>query len=324
MEPDDHGDVIAERDGVAAQVLSGAEGVDDAIALLEAAEAVAGSPLVDEAERARLERLAVGETERASHWHSLLARRGATAAGYAGVILPSEPGGPAAGDVAVARDRPPTAPVLSVLLTGLEALAWHHQAGRLQVWIRQATPPDIACASGEGFGIARRLGVLGRTLGTVPAVEPASGIRIRPYRPDVDDRAVVDLLAAAYDGTPDAGWTLERFRDRRAYDWFRPEDLLVADAGDGDVRGIHWLKRRGARVGEVYNLAIHPDAQGSGLGAALLAAGLAHLAEVGVDDVLLWVDLANEKAVRLYAAHGFETRWEDVALARTLRGAPRG
>jgi hypothetical protein len=35
------------------------------------------------------------------------------------------------------------------------------------------------------------------------------------------------------------------------------------------------------------------------------------------------VDLANETAVRLYAAHGFATRWEDVALGRTLRGQPR-
>ena len=31
---------------------------------------------------------------------------------------------------------------------------------------------------------------------------------------------------------------------------------------------------------------------------------------------MLWVDLANERAVRLYAAHGFRLQWEDVAFSR--------
>jgi hypothetical protein len=37
--------------------------------------------------------------------------------------------------------------------------------------------------------------------------------------------------------------------------------------------------------------------------------------------VLLWVDRANERAVRLYTSQGFTTRWDDVALGRTLRGS---
>lgn len=323
MEPTDHGDVIATRDDVVARVLAGDRGVEAALALLDAAGSVVEVPLVDEAERARLESLASGRDGRAPHWHSVLARRDGEAVGYGGVLLPESPGEPAAGDVAIARDHPPCGPVLSVLLAALEGLAWRHEAGRLTVWIRHATGPDIACAAAEGFGTERRLGVLGRRLGDVRPVEPPPGVAIRAYRPDEDDEAVVAVLAAAYADTADRGWTLDRFRQRRAYSWFRAEDLLVADAGDGRLRGIHWLKRRGAGVGEVYNLAIAPDAQGSGLGAALLAAGLAHLAGQGIDDVLLWVDLSNEKAVRLYAAQGFATRWEDVALGRTLRGTPR-
>lgn len=322
MEPTDHDDVIATREDVVARVLSGDTGVDDALALLDAAGSVVEVPLVDEAERSRLESLAAGDDARAPHWHSVLARREERAVGYGGVLLPATAGDPATGDVAIARDHPPTEPVLSVLLAALEALAWRHAAGRLIVWVRHATGPDIACAAGEGFGIERRLGVLGRRLGVVEAVPPPPGTVVRGYRPDEDDEAVVSILAAAYADTPDAGWTLERFRARRGYDWFRPEDLLLAEA-DGEARGLHWLKRRGAGVGEVYNLAIHPGAQGSGLGAVLLTAGLAHLAAEGMDDVLLWVDLANEKAVRLYAGHGFQTRWEDVALGRTLRGTPR-
>lgn len=322
MGPIDHRDAVAVRGDVVARVLAAEDGVDDALALLDEAEALVAAPLVDEAERARLEGLARGRADPAG-WRPVLARRDGQAVGYAGVVLPTGRGGVATGDVAVAPDRSPTA-VLSVLLAGLEVLARRHGAGPLVVWLRRATAPEVACAADAGFDIVRRLGVLGRRLGGTEPLAPPVGIGIRAYRPDADDEAVVAVLAGAYAGTDDGGWTLERFHERRAYDWFRPEDLLVADGGDGDLRGLHWLKRRGDGVGEVYNLAVAPAAQGSGLGAVLLTAGLAHLEDVGLEEVLLWVDLANEQAVRLYAAHGFRTRWEDVALGRTLGGTPSG
>ncbi|MFP4636454.1 MAG: GNAT family N-acetyltransferase, partial [Nitriliruptoraceae bacterium] len=112
----------------------------------------------------------------------------------------------------------------------------------------------------------------------------------------------------------------QRFADRRGADWFRAEDLLLAVDDDGTLLGLHWLKRRDATTGEVYNLAVHPRAQGRGAGPRLLAAGLAHLHAVGCRQVLLWVDLANQRAVRLYRAQGFATRWVDVALE--LGGQP--
>jgi mycothiol synthase len=221
----------------------------------------------------------------------------------------------------VLRDDVACTPVLGALLAGLEGLGWQHLAGRLQVWVRHAQPADVVCATDEGYGVDRRLGVLGRWLDTpLPDRTEVAGTTVRPYRPDSDDEGVVDVLAAAYAGTADGGWDLARFRERRGLPWFRPEDLLVAQDDDGWIAGVHWLKRRGAEVGEVYNLAIHPRAQGRGLGAVLLAAGLHQLAEVGCRDALLWVDLANERAVRLYISQGFTTRWEDVAFARTLRG----
>jgi mycothiol synthase len=316
----EHGELIAERGDVAAAVLHGAAGVDEAIALLDAAEAAVEVPLVDEAERERLHELAGGDAQRAAHWHSVLARRDGVPVGYAGVVLPRSPGLDATADVAVAPGEDPRGPVLSVLLAGLESLAWQHAAGRLQVWIRHAAATDVACATDEGYGVERRLGVLGRGLEDVPAPAAGVGVRVRTYRPDEDDEGVVAVLAAAYASTPEAGWDLARFRERRGWSWFRPEDLLVAEVEGGRLGGLHWLKRRGSGVGEVYNLAIHPDAQGRGLGAVLLGAGLVHLREVGCREALLWVDLANERAVRLYASQGFTTRWEDVAFTRTLRG----
>jgi mycothiol synthase len=329
-----HDDVAAERGDVVGRVLSGGDGhdgwtdaaaVEDAIALLDAAESEALVPLVDEAERHRLRALHT-QDERASHWHPVLARRGDQAVGYAGIVLPDAPGLLAVGDLAVSREHPPSEPVLSVLLASLEGLAWQHAAGRLQVWIRHATADDVSCATDEGYGVDRRLAVLGRHL-PVPtgedAAAPPPGVSVRAARPQVDDEAVVAVLAAAYGTGPDGGWDLARFRERRQLDWFRPEDLLVAVDEVGRVLGLHWLKRRSATVGEVYNLAIHPDGQGRGLGGVLLHAGLDHLTALGCDEVLLWVDRANERAVRLYTSQGLTTRWEDVALGRTLRGTAR-
>lgn len=317
----DHGEVTAARDDVVARVLADGEAVEDAVALLDAAEARALVPLVDEGERVRLEALAASAGDRAEHWHPVLARRGHHAVGYAGVVLPQAPGLDAVGDLAVAASAEVRRPVLGALLASLEGLAWGHLAGHLQVWLRHADADDVSCATDEGYGVDRRLAVLGRDLPTAddPPRIP-DGVVVRASRAGDDDAAIAAVLAATYAGTPEAGWDLARLRDRTALPWYRPEDVLLAEDADGRLLGLHWLKRRSATVGEVYNLAVHPDGQGRGLGAVLLHAGLDHLADVGCDEVVLWVDRANERAVRLYTSQGFTTRWEDVAFGRTLRG----
>jgi mycothiol synthase len=289
-----------------------------ALAVLTDEEEAVGVPLVDEAERWRLERL-VAERERAAGWTPIVAYLDEGKVGY-GAVLVDEDGGPASGDAAV-TGRGAEAGALPALLTALADVAGSAGASRLQVWVRHAGEPELAAAREAGFAVERRLGVLGRDLDEeVTERETDDGVEVRSFRPDEDDDEVVAVLAAAYAGTNEAGWDLARFRERRGWGWFRPEDLLVAEIEDGRLGGIHWLKRREDGAGEVYNLAIHPDAQGRGLGPALLHAGLAHLRRLGCHEVLLWVDLANERAARLYTSEGFATRWEDVALGRELRG----
>lgn len=318
MRPSEHGQVVAEERGVVARVLHDAAGVREAVALLDELESQTGVPVVDEAERARLSSLAVGREERPPHWHPLIARWESRPVGYAGLVLPVA-GVSAVADLAVDPDTPGRDPALRVLLPTLTALAADHGAGRLLVWVRRAVPADVRCARSAGLEVRRRLAVMGRPLtGEVPAVDPPEGVTLRSYRPGPDDDGVVAVLAGAYEGRPEGGWDHDRFAQRRQLPWFDPADLLLAEGPGGDVWGLHWTKRRGGGVGEVYNLAVAPAAQGRGLGRVLLLAGLRHLRDRDCREVLLWVDRDNAPAAALYASHGFTTRWEDIAFSREL------
>lgn len=312
--PPDHG-ILAVRDGVEARTIEDADAAELAVSLLDRIEARLEVPPVDESERLRLRSLARTD-ETSPHWHAVLACRAREPTGYAGVVVPGGVAGPASGDVVVARDGNGVGAALGVLLHVVARLASVHGARTIEVWLRRATPAELAVAREEGFDVTRRLAVLGRALDSLPPVDDPSDVEIRGFRDD-DADAVVDVLSAAYAGTPDGGWTRRQFDERRVYDWFDPTDLLVAETYEGIV-AVHWTKRRDEATGEVYNLAVHPGAQGGGLGGAMLRAGLAHLAARGCAEVILWVDHANERGLRLYGAHGFETRWEDVALGRSL------
>lgn len=327
MEVERAGEVVVERDGVVVDVLGG-DGVDEAVALLDTAEEAVGAPLVDESERARLEALLDGApSTEVPHWHPLLARRGDDAVGYAGLHLPD---GELTGDLAVPRTEHQDG-ATTALLEGVRRLVRRHDAERAAVWIRHARERDVACAAAAEFVEDRRLLVLGRPLDgvrdehrglTAPSTSAPpdpDAVRIRSFRGGADDQAVVDVLASAFAGTPDAGWDLERLAERRAYDWFDPEDVLVAETADDGIVAVHWTKRRGGAVGEVYVLGVSPHAHGRGLGRTMLRAGLAHLAEIGCEEVILWVDAANEPAVRMYLAEGFTERWTDVAFRPSLR-----
>ncbi len=97
--------------------------------------------------------------------------------------------------------------------------------------------------------------------------------------------------------------------------WFDPAGLLVADSGDG-LLGFHWTKQHSDVVGEVYVVAVDPAAQGRGLGKALTAAGLAHLASLGVRRIILYVESDNTAAIATYAGLAFAHASTHVQYAR--------
>ena len=139
----------------------------------------------------------------------------------------------------------------------------------------------------------------------LPPLELPDGLTIRSYV-DSDADAIVAVNAAAFASHPEQGaMDRDNLARRMAEPWFDPAGLLVAEDGSG-VLGFHWTKRHDERLGEVYVVGVSPQAQGRGLGKLLTLAGLHHLAGLGVEEVLLYVESDNGPAVAVYSRLGFE------------------
>ena len=173
-------------------------------------------------------------------------------------------------------------------------------------WSHGDHPGARRLAELHGLVRARELWVMRRLAAQpLPNLVLPPGVRIRSYLPG-DDEAVLSVNAAAFAHHPEQG-ALDSagLAARRAEPWFSPDGLLLAVDDEGRLLGFHWTKQHDAELGEVYVVAIAPDAQGRGLGRALTLAGLYHLAGLGVSEVLLYVESDNAPAVAVYSRLGF-------------------
>ncbi len=176
-----------------------------------------------------------------------------------------------------------------------------------------------------GYVSTRQLSVMECSLPPTRELSLPSGIEVRPFRRGVDEHTWLECNNAAFVGHPEnGGLTFEDLNERMSLPWFRSEDLLMAWLGD-DLAGSCWTKRHPDLVGEIYVIGVHPDFQGTGLGRALVLAGLHHLADAaGARTGLLYVDNAAEGAVRLYRDLGFHQVWVTTMYAPGDGIAERG
>jgi mycothiol synthase len=196
----------------------------------------------------------------------------------------------------------------------LVAAALAEAPPELTAWSHADHPAAAALAAAFGFAKVRALWVMERDASEVDVPE-VDGVTIRGYR-DTDADEVVRVNAAAFAHHPEQGsMDAANLAERMAEPWFDPAGLLVADAGDG-LLAFHWTKQHSPELGEVYVVAVDPAAQGRGLGKAVTAAGLAHLAARGVRRIILYVESDNEPAIATYAKLGFEHTSTHVQYAR--------
>ncbi|MGI8882399.1 MAG: mycothiol synthase [Jatrophihabitans sp.] len=218
--------------------------------------------------------------------------------------------------VAVEADR---AMAATRLLDAIEASADRRP---ILIWSHGQRSPIGPVLAARGYAERRRLLQMSRPLDEVAAATDLPDVSIRPFRVGVDEPAWLAVNARAFaDHAEQAGYRLADLQAREAEPWFDPAGFLLAVDSDGVVLGFHWTKihagaRGGAPIGEVYVLGVDPAAQGRHLGGALLDAGLRHLSNQGVREVMLYSDEANSRAVHLYERSGFSVTGTDTQYLR--------
>ncbi len=196
--------------------------------------------------------------------------------------------------------------------------------GRLRLWAHGQLAGARALAAMLGYESSRELWQMRRSLyAPLPPIELPAGFRLRAFEPGRDDRAWLDVNAAAFADHPEQGtWTLDDLHRRIGEPWFDAAGFLVLQAPNGDIAGFHWTKVHGGHkhaghahdpIGEVYVVGVAPAHQGRRLGRALTLAGLRHLRQRGLAQAMLYVDADNPAAIRTYTSLGF-TRWDVDAM----------
>ena len=187
----------------------------------------------------------------------------------------------------------------------------------LRLWVFR---PSVAGAlTSLGFNPERELRQLRCHLPLEHESSALDTYAVRPFAAGIDDEAWIAVNNRAFAGHPENGsWTAEVLADRIAQPWFSPAGFLMAWDGD-DLAGFCWTKMHADGVGEIYVIAADPDWQGTGVGKALVIAGLDHLARIdGATIGMLYVDAANRKAVQLYERLGFWVDHIDRSFIRFL------
>ena len=195
------------------------------------------------------------------------------------------------------------------VLAGIPVTAWSH-----------GDHPAAGVLAGRlGLEPVRELWLMRRPPGPPPEAPVPPGFAVRAFRPGTDDEAFLAVNAAVFVDHPEQG-SLDRrgLEERKAEAWFDPAGFLVAER-DGRLVGFHWTKVHPEGFGEVYVIGVHPTAQGSGIGRALLAEGLRHLS--GTPEVVLYVEAANTGAVRLYESYGFTHAARDTDVLYATAGS---
>jgi len=188
--------------------------------------------------------------------------------------------------------------------------------GPLSAWSHGDHPAAAALARRTSFDRVRELWVMRRPLSGLPPLPALPEVTIRSYRP-ADDDALLRVNAAAFATHPEQGaMDAANLAERMGEPWFDPEGLLLAVDSSGALLGFHWTKQHSAALGEVYVVGIDPAAQGRGLGKLLTLAGLHHLADRGMSEVLLYVESDNHPAVATYTRLGFERAETHVMYRR--------
>ncbi len=183
----------------------------------------------------------------------------------------------------------------------------------VELWVRPEHQPlidEIRSCWPQAFN-CRRLHLMAIDLPV--AIEPVPTRALDPTSEE-DLAAVVRVNNAAFRNHPDqAGMTIESVRTKLAGLGHSAPGVRLAEI-DGVINGFCWTQIHHQRMlGEISVIGLHPDVHGTGLGAAMTAAGLQWLHRQGLNQSILYVEAGNVAAIKSYKRLGFNVIHDDVS-----------
>lgn len=199
-------------------------------------------------------------------------------------------------------------PTVASIARSVEALS---RAGYHTALTAALAPDDAAPFLHAGFSVHERLHLLVRTVDPPPAFDAHLELVRRGRR---GDRPL--LLAVDHAAFP-TFWRLDEAALEDALTATPSVRLRVADppGGGSGLAGYAITGRAGPR-GYLQRLAVHPDAQRTGLGSALVSDALRWLRRRGAREVLVNTQEDNRAALALYESLGFRLQREGLAVLR--------
>lgn len=228
-------------------------------------------------------------------------------------------------EVVVDRDRPARHALVHGSLAAARDEIARAGGGEVRWWLFDAgdDADDLAAAAGLAPGRALLQMLVDLPLAAPPDERPP--VVTRPFEVGRDERAWLEVNNAAFAWHPEQGiWDLATLELREREAWFDPAGFLLHER-DGRLAAFCWTKIHHDTdpvQGEIYVIAVHPDFHGAGLGRALTVAGLEHIVSRGVTTGMLFVDLDNTSAVRLYESLGFHVHRVDRAYTGHIPSDP--
>ena len=184
----------------------------------------------------------------------------------------------------------------------------------LSVWTRHVSATSPAPKGAGTVRLDREILRLAGSLEdrTPPEVPP--DIDVSAFRPGIDDAELLNLNRRSFSAHPEQGeMTAGDLLQRCRQPWFDPAGFLVMRR-DLEMVAFCWTKVHRdpwGDVGEIYVIGVDPDAAGRGLGRLAVRAGLSHLAQLGLEEAMLYVESDNDPALGLYASLGMTEAWRD-------------
>jgi mycothiol synthase len=238
--------------------------------------------------------------------------------------LTRRPGGPVTAAVVVHPDHRESGIARALVDGAVESMA--ASGGRhLLLWAFGVDERADAFATSNGFTRERELWQMRVPLPLAEEPRWPADVVVRPFVPERDEAAWVQVNNRAFAHDPDqGGWTEADVQRLEAEPWFDPDGFVLAAAGEG-IAGFCWTKlhppappHEPEMLGEIYVIGVDPSHQGKGLGRALVVDGLRALHGRGAPIGMLFVDAANASAVGLYRDLGFAVARVDRAYGRDV------